>query len=319
MNNRVRDMFAVMAAAVVLALALVQSALCDEVEPPADAGERSIPAVQPSSGWNTRLSVGYLPAADLGGTNGSASVKDYRFRLAHDLKLDSGVILTLGGGYGLKHIDATTDVLDVLIDNQQHQQFKMLPKYLHSLYVETGAYYPIGKRDFVTLKLYPGLYSDFEAIDSNDVRMPVLLLAGHTFNNGATLVGGAAYRYGYHAAQLILVLGVSYQPSPHWRIDLVAPRPGLSYIASRKLRLYVAGDFASDEYELKDPALGAEAIRYRDYKVIGGAEYQLKPGIRLNGAAGYSFDRAFDFFGGKHPSLGIDDAPFLHLSLEAGW
>jgi len=267
-------------------------------------GRTTAPA-QPASDWNALLSLGYLPPADLHGVPASVGISDYRFRLARNLKIDNELTLTLGGGYGLKHLDAPANAI--------------LPQDLHSIYLEAGATYRINEKSFVTLKLYPGLNSDFNDIANDDLRLPMLLLGGHAFNSGITLVGGFAYRLGYHAAVLIPVIGISYQPNDKWRVDLIAPRPGVTYSASRQVRLFIAGDFASDEYELHDSSLGARVIRYRDYKAIGGVEYLPQPAIKLTGALGYAFERNFDFYGGNRPSLGMDDVPFLKLSLDVGW
>jgi len=310
MNNSMRDLFALLAVAVVLALASVSEGLCVEQEPPAKEGGTVTPPLRPSSGWNALFSLSYLPSADLFGTHGpvgtrSVGIRDHRFRLARDLKLDSDVTLTLGGGYTLKQLDAPADVA--------------LPRNLHNLYIEAGANYRISKRSFATLKLYPGLSSDFEAITGDDLRMPVLALGGYSFDNGITLVGGLVFRVGYHAANLIPAIGISYQPNERWRVDLIAPRPGVTYIASRQVRLFVAGDFASDEYGLHDRSLGANVIRYRDYKVMGGVDYLPQPALRLSGAVGYAFGRNFDFYDGFNRTLRVDDVPFLKLSLDVGW
>ena len=149
--------------------------------------------------------------------------------------------------------------------------------------------------------------------------MPLLALGGYTFNNGVTVVGGFGYRFGYHSSQLIPVIGFTFQPGEQWRLDLMAPRPGITYMVSRQLHLFAAGDFASDEYELKDHSLGAKVIRYSDYKVMGGADFMPTANIKLSGSLGYAFDRSFNFYDGNRPSAKIDNVPFLKLSLDYGW
>lgn len=294
----------VLAASVVFCTTLL-AAICGAQEPVANERGRVTLPMQPSSDWNAQLSMGYLPSADLHGTPASVGISEYRFRLTRNLKLDSSVTLTLGGGYGLKHLDAPANA--------------GLPQDLHALYAEAGGNWRVNEKVFVTLKLYPGLNSDFKDIAGSDLRMPVLALGGYSFDSGVTMVGGFVYRVGYHAAELIPALGFTYQPNERWRVDLIAPRPGLTYIASQKAHLFVAGDLASDEYELHDGALRAKVIKYRDYKVMGGVEYLPQPAVRLSAALGYAFGRYFDFYEGNRPSMQLDDAPFLKLSLDVGW
>jgi len=255
--------------------------------------------------WNMQGVVTHLPSADLRGIAGDAGITDYRMKLARDFKLNEALTLTLGGGYGLKHIDSSPAA--------------SLPQDLHGLFVETGLKYRINDRSFASVRLYPGFYSDFKELGDDDLRMPVLALGGYRFDNGVSLVGGFIYRFGYHAAQYIPALGFSYQPNEFWRLDLVAPRPGITYFASRRLQLFVAGDFASDEYELKDRSLGAKVLKYSDYKAMGGVSYLPLPSVKLTTAAGYAFERRFAFFDGNRPDMRLDDVPFFRVSLDVGW
>ncbi|MEI6206436.1 MAG: hypothetical protein WCP20_06620 [Desulfuromonadales bacterium] len=278
---------------------------CADQQDSSPAGEERSISLHSLRDWNTQFSFGLLPSANLRGTNASVEISDYRFRLNRNFRLDSRTTLTAGGAYALKHIHASSGA--------------GLPQDLHSLLLETGVDYRINERSFVGLKLFPGFYSDFGNIGSDDVRMPVFSLGGYSFDNGLTLLGGFIYRVGYHSAPFIPVVGLTYQPGPHWRFDLAAPRPGVTYIPSKHFRLFLAGDFASDEYELKDRSSGAKALRYSDYKVMGGVEYMPVAEISLTGAIGYAFDRGFKFYDGTRGNIRIDDAPFIKFSLNAGW
>lgn len=255
--------------------------------------------------WNVQMSIGHLPSADLHTTPGDAGITDYRLKIARNIKLNERLTLNLGAGYGLKHVDASSAV--------------SLPQDLHGLFVETGVRYSFNDKSFASINLYPGFYSDFKDLGADDVRMPVLALGGYRFDNGVSVIGGFIYRFGYHANRYIPALGFSYQPDQYWRFDLIAPRPAITYFASRQLQLFVAGDFASDEYELKDRSLGAKAIKYSDYKAMGGFAYLPAPAVKISTSVGYAFERKFAFFDGNRPDLRVDDVPFLKVSLDVGW
>ena len=83
---------------------------------------------------------------------------------------------------------------------------------------------------------------------------------------------------GITPASIIPALGFSYQPNQYWRFDLVAPRPAITYFASRQLQLFVAGDFASDEYELKDRQSWRQGHKIQ--RLQGHGRDQLSSGIR---------------------------------------
>jgi len=255
--------------------------------------------------WNAQGTFSLLPAANLHGTSSDAGITDYRVRLSQTLTIDKRLSLTIGGGYGLKHIDAPAAA--------------DLPPDLHALFLDAGAHYHIDDRSFATLKLMPGFYSDFGDIGSEDLRMPLIALGGYRFESGVTLVGGFVYRAGYHAASFIPVLGLSYQPNEQWKIDLMLPRPGITYSPSRTLKCFLAGDFASDEYELHGRSRGVRALRYSDLKAMAGIEYQAANELRLTAATGYAFERRFSFYDGTRGDLRLDDAPFMRLTVDIGW
>lgn len=255
--------------------------------------------------WNLQLSVDHLLSASLHGTPGDAGISDYRLKLARTVKLNESLNLTLGGGYGLKHIDVSSPA--------------SLPRDLHALFVEAGARYRINDSSFASVKLFPGFYSDFKDLGTDDLRMPLLALGGYNFESGVSVIGGFIYRFGYHASRFIPALGISYQPDQYWRFDLVAPRPGITYFASRQLQLLLSGDFASDEYEITDRSLGAKAIKYSDFKVMAGVNYLPLPSVKISTSVGYAFDRKFAFFDGNRPGMRVDDAPFFKLACDVGW
>ena len=257
--------------------------------------------------WKAQLSVGYLPSADIHSIPGTVDMADYRLKIARDIKLNDRLTLTLGGGYGLKHTDAT-----FLAD---------LPQDLNALYFEAGARYRINDKAFASIKVSPGFYSDFKDLEGDDLRMPTLALGGYEFDNGITVVGGFMYRFGSRAKPFAPALGLTYQPNQSWKFDLVLPRPAVTYFASRQLQLFAAGEFTSDEYELKGQPFGAKGIKYSDVRAMVGANYFPIPAVKISAAIGHTFDRKFVFYDGAfyRPNVVMDNVPFLNLSLNVGW
>jgi hypothetical protein len=301
MRNRIMLMRFVMAITVFMGLISVASA--DE-KTSYDAASSPDKGTLPRE-WNGHVSFGYLPAADFHGIPGDAAISDYRLKISRSFKVDDKLTLSLGGGYGLKHLDASS-VAD-------------LPQDLHALFMEVGANYRFSERAFASLRLSPGFYSDFKSLGSDDVRMPVLALGGYTFENGWSVVGGFIYRPWSRFTQFMPALGFSYQPNEYWRIDMVAPRPSITYSASRQLQLFVAGDFASDEYELEGQAFGAKAIKYSDFKVMAGVGISPVPALKISASVGYAFDRKFEFYDTLRSDLRLDNVPFFRVSLDVGW
>lgn len=260
---------------------------------------------EPSTDWNSQFSISYLPSAGVQNLSADAGITEYRAKLFRNIQIDDDWKLSVGGGYGLKHIDAS--------------YIATLPQDLHALTFEVAATYRISQRSFASLRLSPGVYSDLKDMSRNDLRMPLLALGGYNFDNGFSVIGGFIYRLGYHSSNFIPALGFSYQPNQYWRFDAVAPRPGITYLASRQFQLFVAGDFASDEYELHDTSLGAKAIKYSDYKAMAGLNYLPNSAVKFSASAGYVFERKFSFYETSRPDMRIDDVPFFKLSFDYGW
>lgn len=271
----------------------------------AEEKEQLSRTVRPITEWDASASITLLPGSNLHATNLDAAMEDYRLKLARNLKINDQLTLSIGGGYGLKHIDAPVAA--------------HLPADLHALTLELGGSYRISSKSFVSLKASPGLYSDFDGSGGNETRMPLLLLGGYSFDNGFSTVAGFMYRFGYHSNRFIPAFGFSYQPNAQWRFDAVAPRPAVTYTASRQLKFFVAGDFASDEYGINGKTYHADVIKYSDYKLSGGVTYLPVPPVRISMAAGYAFDRQFSFYDGIRADQHLGSAPFFRLSFDAGW
>lgn len=270
-------------------------------ENPSNARRSGRPVTQ----WDVSASLLVLPDSGLHGTNFDVGLVDYSVKLGRNLAINEQLTVNVAGGYGLKHIDA--------------EAAAGLPSDLHSLTLELGGSYKTSSQSFVTLKASPGLSSDFNGGGGNILRMPLLLLGGYNFENGFTAVGGFMYRFGFHSTQAIPAIGFSYQPNDRWRFDAIAPRPAITYNASRQIKLFVAGDFASDEYGINKKNHGAEVITYSDLKLSGGVTCQPIPPVRISAAAGYAFDRQFTFYDGFRTGQRLDNVPFFRISLDMGW
>jgi hypothetical protein len=144
-------------------------------------------------------------------------------------------------------------------------------------------------------------------------------MGSYSYENGITVIGGFIYRFGYHSMPLLPVVGLTYQPDPHWRIDLTAPRPGVTFISSQRLSFFLAGDFVNDEYGLHDDTVRAGSLTYRDYKILCGVDYLPANSAKLSAAVGYAFDRSIEFHDTTRQTLRLDDVPFVRLSLDLAW
>lgn len=286
----------------IVAMGILMSAMSSTA---AENPKKSEHRGRPITNWDASFSVVSISDGDIHGTSHDASITDYRLKLGRNISIDEKLTFNIGAAYGLKHMD-----LDSI---------SILPDDLHAISLDLGGSYKISPKSFVSLKGSPGIYSDFSDDSANSLKMPLLLLAGHNYDNGIAAIAGFMYRFGYHSVNFIPAIGFSYQPNKEWRFDAIAPRPAITYSASRQLQIFVNGDFASDEYDISRKNYDADAIKYSDLKVSGGVNYKPIPPVKISAALGYAFDRQFTFYDGRRNDMRIDNAPFFRLSLDLGW
>jgi len=88
------------------------------------------------------------------------------------------------------------------------------------------------------------------------------------------------------------------------------------------VKLNLGGEFSSAEYRLHQQDLGARFIRYRDFRVLGGVEFELTDIMKAEVAAGYAFGRKLTFyekFAADRPDLKIDPGAFGRAGVKLQW
>ena len=177
-----------------------------------------------------------------------------------------------------------------------------IPSELTALALELGYRRQLNPAWALRLELDPGLYSDLRDLGGGDFNAPGHLRLVRTVSrefqwligldvdvrSGTPVMGGG---------------GARWQITPDCTLLLVVPSPRVEWTVSPSLAFFVGADYHSDAYRVADdfgrrharPLLDAQIVDYREISAAGGLHWQVTPAVAVHAAAGWMFDRRFNY------------------------
>lgn len=295
-----------------LALFLVLPTLSDaEENSPAESARElmaPLPVERLHKTWEVSLDGSWLPDSDSSDGGGSIGISEYRIKTGRTFRANTSLSFTPEITYSLLHISAPTGA--------------RLPENLHSISFGLRSDYRVSEPLTFSFLLAPGLAGDFRDLGRDDIRVRIGATARYSPSEKLTLLGGLIYQQGYRSLPAFPFIGFIYRPDRRWTVTVGAPRTGVSYAAGKDLRLNLGAEMSRREYQLHEERVGAEVIRYGDYRVEGGAEASLLPPLKVEVAGGYAFGRKFVFydrFDATRKNIEVDSGPFIRAGVKAQW
>lgn len=143
------------------------------------------------------------------------------------------------------------------------------------------------------LGLRTGVWTDFDEVNSDAVRVLGRGVAAIRFTQYAELMAGAVY-LDRERVKLLPVLGVRWRPSPDLHIEAVFPSP----VARKRLRtagttdwwMFVAGEYGGGSWVISEAPTGFD---YNDLRVSVGLEFETPSRVSGRFEVGYVFEREF--------------------------
>lgn len=185
-----------------------------------------------------------------------------------------------------------------------------LPPRLYDAYLD-AAWYP-RFTDFFSadLGVRTGVWSDFEVVNSDSVRVLGRGLGVLSFSPNLDLIAGVWY-LDRNDVKLLPAGGVHWRPSPEWDAYVVFPNPKIRKkartIGSSQWYWYVAGEYGGGRWTVQRtaPGLGVvgDDIDINDIRVIFGLEWETLTQIRGHLEVGYVFDREIIFANSLSPPV----------------
>jgi hypothetical protein len=291
-------------------LALATTCRGEEDSPTESARELMAPAVadRAAKAWELSADGIWLPDRESSDAAGDVGMTEGKLKVARSFRLNSSLSFTPEVSYSILHISAPAAA--------------RLPDNLHTVTAGLRTDLSLNPKLSISFLLAPGIAGDFNTVGGDDIRVRVGSTVRYTLSDKLTLLGGLIYQQGYKGTRALPVVGAIYRPTDRWTINLVAPRPGVTYSVSRGLRLNFGGELAGGEYQLHQRSIGADVIRYREFRVSGGADFALARNIKGELAGGYAFARRFSFyevFDLTRRNIEVDSGPFLRAGVKLVW
>ncbi|WP_169980463.1 DUF6268 family outer membrane beta-barrel protein [Tautonia rosea] len=167
-----------------------------------------------------------------------------------------------------------------------------LPEQVYALTTDFQLEQPLSRKFSITIGATPGLYTDWENLSGEAVRVPARLFGSYIYSPKLILIGGVVYT-AQPEIPIIPAAGLIWKPSETWRVDLIAPRPRIVYRWSEQLQLYGQFAFDSSTYAIQSAGRN-DLLEYRDFRVAMGAEWTTTQKMRLFGEVGAAFARDLD-------------------------
>ncbi len=198
-----------------------------------------------------------------------------------------------------------------------------IPNTVHSLQLHLGNSWFVGEKSLLQFEVDPGIYSDFEDVDSGDFNAPVSARYIHMQSTNLQWVLAAIHN---PKSEIPIVggIGLRWRFLPDWTLDLILPKPQVRYDFSSSLSFHVGGEFKGGAYRVAEdfgtrlgqPGLNDDDVTYREARVGGGFNWRFNPRYSAMVEGGWLIDRRFSFENARR-QLNGDGAPYFQLALRA--
>jgi hypothetical protein len=175
-----------------------------------------------------------------------------------------------------------------------------LPAQVYDFYLDINWRSPITERFGLGFGVTPGIYGDFQQVNSDSFQVTGWCLGDFTLTPRLTLVGGVAVVRQLES-RVLPVGGLIWTPNDATRFELVVPRMRVARRVSESMKgslwTYVAGQFGGGSWAITFDDGSTTLLTYNDLRIMWGVEWLTAS--RLSGVAeiGYVFSRditAFD-------------------------
>lgn len=199
-----------------------------------------------------------------------------------------------------------------------------LPPQLYDAYLDFAWYPRVNQWLGAELGIRTGVYSDFDHVTTDSVRILGRGLASVTLTPQLDILFGAVYLDRLDV-KILPAGGVYWRPTPEWDAYLVFPNPKVrkfwANIGNTKWYWYAAGEYGGGSWTVDRPAAGpnpglGDQIDINDIRVIGGVEWESQTQMRGHFEVGYVWDREILFRSGQPGPFRLDDTIMLRAGID---
>jgi hypothetical protein len=172
------------------------------------------------------------------------------------------------------------------------------------------------------LRVIPGLNSDFEQVDREDLRLTGLFLAYYPWRPNVQVAGGLMLGDWTGLYGVMPAAGVRWQATDNLILELFMPRPRAIYKVADVCSVFASAGPAGGQWNIGDESEDdpERDLHYKAIQASVGTEWRLRPGLSVTLAGGGLFNRSLETDGAPDPELqdgrDIDDTLFVTLSAK---
>jgi hypothetical protein len=191
-----------------------------------------------------------------------------------------------------------------------------LPPVLYDTWIELRWLRPLNDNWTVDVAVTPGVYTDYDNLSSDAVRIQGRALAVWKARTDLQIAFGFVYLDREDIAALPAA-GLIWTPNADWKTELLFPRPRLLYRlkgnGTDNQWLYLAGEFGGGSWAIRRPGNAGgplvppgsqsasawdDIVTYSVLRVLVGWEVQRAQGFSPRIEAGFSFHRSIEYLSG---------------------
>lgn len=162
----------------------------------------------------------------------------------------------------------------------------------------------------------PSLRTDFDGLTTDDIGLAGLALGRYPWRTNVSVTVGAVYARSFGHDRLFPALGATWNPSPDWQVDVVFPRPRVSYQATASTKLYLGMEPGGDQWNVRLNGQSRD-LALEEYRAGAGVDYALVGRWVLSLQGGQVFSRGIKVYDGRdqESKRDLDDTWFARIGL----
>ena len=194
-----------------------------------------------------------------------------------------------------------------------------LPPRLYDAYLDAGWKPTITQWLSADIGFRAGVYSDFNHVTSESIRLMGRGLGIVQFSPNLQIVAGVVYLDRLQV-KLLPAGGVIWTPNPDVRYEILFPRPKLAtrwkHIGTTEWWWYIAGEYGGGTWTVDRDGGLSDQIDYNDLRAIGGLEWKALSGLRGYFEVGFVFDRQIFYLSGQPPTFDPNETVMLRAGIN---
>lgn len=205
-------------------------------------------------------------------------------------------------------IDINFKLYTTFFINPDHQL--SLPDQVGALFLDAGWAFRFGNGIALQPRIMPGLYWDFEYMNSDMFSIPFSLMFIKAWNSQTSGYLGLQVRPDFER-ELIPLIGLVCAPSDEWRFEIGIPRTRLTYFAGPDNTLFLDLTWQNTSYFITE---GLDRwLTLEDIRGSLGVIWRMANELHLGVEVGYVFERSMEFE--KERKINIDHSIFGIISV----